>query len=126
MPKVTKVVDIGASEKELRRDYFDRHTPRIICDAQAKTEEKFMVKVIMGEAYPHPDESDHYIRYIQLWNRETFLAEANFTAGMMGRPKHVEVDFYLFPKNSMNLSAMACCSKHGLWQSESIEVKVSE
>ena len=124
MPRVTKAVDIGTLEKESQKDYFDRHTPRVICEAIAKKEERFMVKVKMGEAYSHPDEPDHYIRYIQLWNRETLLAEANFTAGMLGKPEHVEIDFYIFPNNSMNLSVMACCTKHGLWQSESAEVKV--
>ncbi len=45
---------------------------------------------------------------------------------MSNNPEHVEVDFYIVPKVSMNLSAMAVCTKHGLWQSESKEVKVIE
>jgi Desulfoferrodoxin. len=35
-----------------------------------------------------------------------------------------EVDFYVVPKVSMNLTAMSYCTKHGLWQSESKEVTV--
>ena len=126
MPRIIKPVDIEALEKELQKDYFDRHTPHVICESTAKRGEKFRVKVVMGEEYTHPDEPDHFIRYVQLWNRETFLAETQFTPGILGNPGHVEVDFYLVPKMSMNLSAMACCTKHGLWHSESVEVKVTD
>jgi superoxide reductase len=127
MPRVFKAVDIAKEEKEIRKDYFDRHTPRVICDSSAKRGEKFKVKVILGEEYSHPDDPDHFISYIQLWNRETFLAEAHFTPGMLGNePEHVEVDFYIIPRQSMNLSAMAVCTKHGLWQSSSVEVNVTD
>ena len=127
MPRVFKPVDISNEEKEARKDYFDRHTPRVICAGNAKRGEKFRVKVIMGEHYPHPDEPDHFISYVQLWNRETFLAETHFTPGMLGnQPEQVEVDFYIIPRQSMNLSAMAVCTKHGLWQSDPVEVKVEE
>jgi superoxide reductase len=127
MPRIFKAVDISNEEKEVRRDYFDRHMPRIICESIAKRNQKFKVKVILGEEYTHPDDPDHFIRYIQLWNRETFLAEAHFTPGILGNiPGHIEVDFYIVPVISMNLSAMAVCTKHGLWQSESKEVRVTD
>lgn len=126
MPRVFTPVDISKEEKEVRKDYFDRHTPIIICDAQVREGEKFKVKVKLGTEYTHPDDPDHFITYIQLWNRETFLAEAHFSPGALGnKPGHVEVDFYIVPGPvSMNLSAMAVCTKHGLWQSEPKEVKI--
>ncbi|MFW6327310.1 MAG: desulfoferrodoxin family protein, partial [Bacteroidota bacterium] len=106
-------------------DYFDRHTPRIICDKTAKRNEKFRVKIQVGDFFQHPDDPDHYISFVQLWNRETFLAEAHFTPGGLGNmPGNVEVDFYIVPKLSMNLSVLINCTKHGLWQSESKEIKV--
>jgi superoxide reductase len=91
-----------------------------------KRGEKFAIKVKMGEEYPHPDEYEHFISVIQLWNRETLLAETRYTAGVYGNlPSRVEVDFYIVaPDVSMNLSAMAVCTKHGLWQSEDKAVKV--
>lgn len=126
MPKVVQPVDISKDENEARKDYFDRHTPHVICENSAKKGEKFKVKIMMGENYPHPDDYDHYIQYVQLWNRETLLAEARFTAGALGNiPGHVEVDFNIVPSGSMILSAMSFCTKHGLWQSENQEVKVS-
>lgn len=125
MPRVFKPVDISKEEKELRKDYFDRHTPHVICNRTAKRNEKFKVKVKLGDQYPHPDQHDHYIQYVQLWNRETLLTESRFSPGITGNvPGHVEVDFYIVPEISMNLTAMALCTNHGLWQSENQEIKV--
>jgi len=126
MPRVFNPVDISKEEKEIRKDYFDRHTPVVICDKKAVEGEKFRVKVRIGTEYTHPDEPDHYIKYIQLWNRETFLAETHFAPGSPGnKPNHSEVDFYIMPGPvSMNLSAMSVCTKHGLWQSEAREVSI--
>jgi superoxide reductase len=100
--------------------------PHVFCPDQVKRGEKFAVKIKLGDVYPHPDEHDHFISVIQLWNRETLLAEARYTAGVYGtRPSHVEIDFYIVaPEVSMNLSAMAVCTKHGLWQSEDKPVTV--
>jgi len=126
MPRVFTPVDISQEEKEVRKDYFDRHTPFVICEAIAREGEKFRVKVKLGTEYKHPDDPDHHINYIQLWNRETFLAEVHFAPGAFGnKQEHAEVDFYIVPGPvSMNLTAMAVCTKHGLWQSESREVIV--
>lgn len=128
MPRVFSPVDINKEEKEVRKDYFDRHTPVVLCDESAREGEKFRVKVRLGTEYSHPDDPDHFIKYVQLWNRETFLAEAHFAPGALGsNPGHVEVDFYIVPGAvSMNLSAMSVCTKHGLWQSEPKEVTVKK
>lgn len=127
MPLVFKPVDISEEEKECRKDYFDRHTPFVKCEPVAKRNEKFKVKVTLGDQYLHPDDYDHYISTVQLWNRETLLAQVFFTPGALGnQPGHVEVDFYVVPKMTMNLAAMAVCTKHGLWQSETVDVKVED
>ena len=126
MPRVFNPVDISKEEKEVRKDYFDRHTPVVICDSHATEGVKFKVKVRLGTEYTHPDDPDHFISYVQLWNRETFIAEAHFAPGALGnKAEHVEVDFYIVPGPvTMNLSAMSVCTKHGLWQSESREVSI--
>ena len=126
MPRVFKATEIEKEEKEIKRDYLDRHMPHVFCPDEVKRGEKFAVKVKLGEEYPHPDEHEHFISVIQLWNRETLLAEARYTAGVYGTvPSHVEIDFYIVaPEVSMNLSAMSVCTKHGLWQSEDKPVKV--
>lgn len=128
MPRVFKAIEIEKEEKEVMRDYLDRHMPHVICPDSVKRGEKFSVKVRLGDEYPHPDEDDHYISVIQLWNRETLLAETRYSAGVNGHlPNHFEVDYYIVaPDVSMNLSAMAVCTKHGLWQSEDRPVKVTD
>lgn len=126
MPRVFKATEIEREEKEVKRDYLDRHMPHVFCPDEVKRGDKFAIKVKLGEEYPHPDDHDHFISVIQLWNRETLLAEARYTAGVYGnKPSHFEIDFYIVaPEVSMNLSAMAVCTKHGLWQSEDKAVRV--
>lgn len=127
MPKVVNPVDVSTEENEARKDYFDRHTPHVYCEDHARKGEKFKVKVQLGKDYPHPDDFDHFIQYVQLWDREMMLAETHFTAGAMGNiPGQVEIDFTIVPSRKMNLTAMSFCTKHGLWQSENKEVDVKE
>jgi superoxide reductase len=96
MPRVFKAADIEKEEKEVRKDYFDRHTPVIVCADEAKKGEKFLVKVRVGTEYFHPDDFSHFINYIQLWNRETLLAETRFLPGTFGnKPNNPEIDFYI-------------------------------
>ena len=126
MPRVFKATEIEKEDKEIKRDNLDRHMPHVFCPETVKRGEKFEVKVKLGEEYTHPDEAEHFISVIQLWNRETLLAETRYTAGAYGNvPSHFEVNFYIVaPEVSMNLSAMSVCTKHGLWQSEDRQVKV--
>ena len=125
MPKISRASEIRHEDKESHQDYFDRHAPIVICESKAGKGKKFLVKVRVGDTYTHPDDPEHHIAYLQLWNRETLLAEATYPPGTLGHEKsQVEVDFYIIPKSSMNLTAMSYCTKHGLWQSEPVEVKV--
>ncbi len=126
MPRVFTSVDIEQEEKELRKDYFDRHTPHIICKDEVPRGERFTVTVKMGEHYTHPANDDHTIAYIQLWNRETLLAETRYSADAFDhQPGNIEVDFHIVaPLVSMNLTAMSYCTKHGLWKSDPYAVKV--
>jgi len=126
MPRVFKATDIEKEDKELKKDYLDRHMPHVICEESVRKGDTFRVKVRMGDQYPHPDDHDHYISIIQLWNRETLLAETKYSSGAFAnKPANIEVDFYLVaPQVSMNLSAMAICTRHVLWKSEYKAVKV--
>ncbi len=123
--KINRYVDISTIDREAKKDYIDRHSPFIHCEGTAKKGEKFKVTVKMGDEYMHPDDFDHFIEYIQLWNGEAMLGTAYFTAGAMGnQPAHAQVDFHIVPQRNMKLTAMAYCTKHGLWQSNEIEVEV--
>ncbi len=123
--KINRYVDIDTIEREAKKDYIDRHSAFVHCEKEAKLGEAFKVKVRVGDEYKHPDDADHYIAWVQLWNGEKMLAKADFIEGALGNePGNVEVEFNIVPKKNMKLIAMAFCTKHGLWQSEEIEVEV--
>jgi superoxide reductase len=125
--KINRYQDISEIDKEAKKDYIDRHSAFVHCDANAKKGEKFKVKVKVGDEYMHPDDFDHYIAWVQLWNGETQLAQATMNAGALGSaPSQLEVDFYVVPTRKMKLTAHAYCTKHGLWQSDEVIVEVSE
>lgn len=123
--KINRYEDISQIEREAKRDYIDRHSAFIHCESKAQKGEKFKVKVKVGEAYLHPDDFDHYISWIQIWDGERMLAKSTFIAGALGgAPSQLEVDFYVVPTRTMKLTALAYCTKHGLWQSEEKVVEV--
>lgn len=129
MPKINRYVDISTVDREAKKDYIDRHSPFIHCESSAKKGEKFPVTVKVGNEYAHPDDFDHYIEYVQLFDGETLLGEARFLAGMLGGQDskgHAEVTFNVIPtKSKMKLTAMSYCTKHGVWESDPAEVEVN-
>jgi superoxide reductase len=123
--KINKYEDISQIEREAKKDYIDRHSAFVHCESETKADEKFKVKIKVGDQYKHPDDPDHYIAWVQLWNGEKMLAKADFIEGALGnQPENLEVDFYIVPKKDMKLIAHAFCTKHGLWQSEEVLVEV--
>ncbi len=124
--KINRYEDISLIDREAKKDYIDRHSAFLISKDSANKGEKFKVKVRVGEEYAHPDDFDHYISWVQLWDGERMLAEATFQAGALGNAAgQAEVDFYIVPTKNMKLTAAAYCTKHGLWHSDEklIEVK---
>lgn len=127
MPKVNSYQDISQIDREAKKDYIDRHSPFIHVTDSAKVGEKLAVKVVMGNEYVHPDDFDHYIQSIKLYNGDLLLAESSFVAGALGsKPGHAEVTFNIVPAKDLNLVAVSYCTKHGLWQSDPKTVAVSE
>ncbi len=128
MPKINRYVDISEVDKEAKKDYIDRHSPFIECGSEAKAGEKFPVTVRMGQEYSHPDDTDHFIKSMQLYNGATLLAEANFVSGTFGgqgQKAQAEVTFNVIPSGSkMRLTALSYCTKHGLWECDPVEVTV--
>jgi superoxide reductase len=128
MPKINRYVDISEVEKEAKKDYIDRHSPFIECGSSAKAGEKFPVTVRMGQEYSHPDDADHFIKSMQLYNGPTLLAEANFVSGTLGgqgQKSQAEVTFNVVPSGSkLNLTALSYCTKHGLWECDPVQVTV--
>jgi superoxide reductase len=128
MPKINKYVDIDTVEREAKKDLIDRHSPFITVEDDAKKGEMLAVKVKMGNEYTHPDDFDHYIESITLFNGETKLASASFVPGTLGNEKsHAEVTFNIRPMGKkLNLVAHAYCTKHGIWESTPVTVEVAQ
>lgn len=119
--------DISLVEREAKRDYIDRHSAFIHCPDKTSMMEKFKVNVKIGNLYKHPDDFDHYISWIQLWDANRMLANITFPPGVQGNaPSQVEVDFYIVPAKSLKLTALVYCTKHGLWKSDEKGVEVTD
>ncbi len=122
---INKYVDISTLDKEAKKDYIDRHSAFLNCETEAEAGKKLKVNVRVGNEYMHPDDADHYIAYVQIWNGEKMLAQTNFIEGAMGNaPQNLEVDFYIVPTKDMKLTAYAFCTKHGLWESDMKKVTI--
>jgi len=128
MPKINKYENIDNVEREAKKDLIDRHSPFITVAGVAKKGEMLAVNVKMGNEYTHPDDFDHYIESISLFNGETKLASASFVPGTLGNEKsHCEVTFNIRPMGKkLNLVAHGYCTKHGIWESTNVIVEVAE
>ena len=128
MPKINKYVDISEVDREAKKDLIDRHSPFIHCKKTAKAGEPFEVTVKMGNEYTHPDDFDHFIESITLFNGDTKLASASFVPGTLGNEKsHCEVTFNIRPMGKkLNLTAHGYCTKHGIWESTAVVVEVAQ
>ncbi len=129
MPKINRYVDIDTVEREAKKDYIDRHSPFVHCASSAVSGEKFAVTVKVGAEYTHPDDFDHFIANVALYNGETLLGRADFVAGTLGgqgTKGNVEVTFNIVPTTKkLKLVAQSYCTKHGVWESDPVEVTVS-
>ncbi len=128
MPKVNVYENIDNVEREAKKDLIDRHSPFITVEGEAKKGETLKVTVKMGNEYTHPDDFDHYIESITLFNGETKLAMATFVPGTLGNEKsHAEVTFTIRPMGKkLNLVAHGYCTKHGIWESTKVTVEVAQ
>ncbi|WP_024955167.1 class II SORL domain-containing protein [Sulfurospirillum arcachonense] len=128
MPKINRYVDIDTVEREAKKDYIDRHSPFIACADSAKSGEKFAVTVKVGNEYSHPDDFDHFIANVALYNGETLLGRADFVPGTLGGQDakgQAEVVFNIVPTTKkLKLVAQSYCTKHGVWESDPVAVTV--
>lgn len=128
MPKINVYTDISEVDREAKKDLIDRHSPFIHCEDTAKAGETFDVRVQVGNEYLHPDDTDHYISTVALYNKDTKLAEASFFAGAnggQGKKAQTSVTFRVVLEKNAKLVAHAYCTKHGIWEGTPKEITVS-
>ena len=104
--------------------------PCSVLSLETLSNEPFKVTVKVGNQYTHPDDFDHYIANVQLYNGEVLLARADFVSGTLGgqdKKGQAEVTFTIVPTGKkLNLVAQSYCTKHGIWESDPVEVVVAE
>jgi superoxide reductase len=109
----------------------EKHVPVIECPDKVKADELFEVKVSLGKEIPHPNTTEHHIRWISLFfhpdgakftyqvGQYEFSAHGESVEGANKGPvyTHHEVTASLRISRKGVLYALAYCNIHGLWQS---------
>ena len=109
----------------------EKHVPIIELPQQIKAGEHFLVTVSVGKEIPHPNTTEHFINWIELYFKPAEgkfvhqLGKAEFTAhgespeGANKGPVHT--DPLATFKTKLNkpgiLVAVSYCNIHGLWES---------
>src|SRR3989338_10216082 len=109
----------------------EKHVPVIEAQAKVKKEEFFKVTVSVGKEIPHPNTTEHHIRWIEVYyladgekfvyqlGRFEFNAHGESTQGMNTSTIYTHSEGVLSFKTSKSgtIFASSYCNIHGLWQS---------
>lgn len=127
-PKNATIREQDLDRSSIHLDHHDRHSPHLQCAATARQGEPFLVTIYVDSGCSHPDNEDHHISSVALYDGARLLGEANFPCGTRGgdTPRaRLEVSFMVVPTDErMHLRAMAFCTQHGLWQGDTREIPV--
>jgi superoxide reductase len=119
--KINKYQDINDIANEAKKDLIDRHSPFIKSVMHGDNPASYEVKVQVGNEYTHPDDHDHYVSNLSLYNGTTKLAETTFYSGAYGGMNAnatVIFDIVLDRSKKNTLTAHAYCTKHGVWEGD--------
>lgn len=128
------------SELYIQRDDWkkEKHMPVIEAPETVQAGETFQVKVSIGKEIPHPNTTEHFIAWIDLYfhpeggkfphqvGHFAFTAHGEAVAGPNQGPVYTAPEITVSLKVNKNgrLHALASCNIHGLWES-SAELKVA-
>lgn len=130
MPKIFTPESFSTEEREARKDFIDKHTPYIFCDTKAKKGVPFPIHLRVGKEHSHIDDFNHYISTITLYDKDFILAKIELGACIVSteeRRGNADVIITIVPnKSHYQLSAHCYCTKHGVWQGESVDVSVED
>lgn len=96
-------------------DLEKKHTPVISAPAKVKANACFEVTVEVGKLLAHPNETKHFIEFIELYAGHIYLARLDLTAVTTCPVMKVCVQL---PKNLGPLRAFQRCNLHGVWTAE--------
>ena len=94
-------------------DLEKKHLPVIDCPNSAKKGQKFTVTIEVGKLAPHPNEHEHHIDFIDLYEDRLYLSRWDFAAVQV----HPKVTCEIALGKSGKLRAFSSCNLHGVWES---------
>ena len=114
----------------------EKHVPVIECADKVAAGTPFQVKVSVGKEIPHPNTTEHHIRWIDLYFQPEgdkfvyqvghceFAAHGESVKGANQGPAYTDPDatFSMKVTGPGTLMAVSLCNIHGLWES-SKEIK---
>jgi superoxide reductase len=106
VPAVTVVADFEAAT-----DFEKKHTPFVTLEAQL---DRLLLTVEVGHGVPHPNGTDHYITFIELYANGAPIARFDLFPGVTHPKICVPVSL---PPDTV-LRAVEHCNLHGLWAYE--------
>lgn len=110
----------------------EKHSPVIDAPASVAAGEPFDVQLTVGKEIPHPNTTEHFIAWIDLYfrpdkgkfiyhvSRATLQAHGESVKGANKGPVHAHpsVRFSIQVEEPGTLIASSYCNIHGLWESE--------
>jgi superoxide reductase len=95
-------------------DLEKKHFPVIEAPEKVKKDESFEVKIEVGRLLAHPNESAHFIEWIELYCGDTFLGRVGYSGGV----SYPEAVFKVKLSHAHGpLRVWEKCNLHGLWES---------
>ena len=105
-PVINVVTDFAGAS-----DFEKKHTPFITLEAQM---DRLVVNIEVGHEVPHPNGTDHYITFIELYANGAPIARVDLSP-VVTHPK-VSIPVSLPPDTVVR--AVEHCNLHGLWAYE--------
>ncbi len=97
-------------------DLEKKHVPIIKAPDRVKVNEPFEIEIIVGEFLKHPNELNHWIRWVSVFLNERMLSSINLEP-VVSEPK-VKISIKYDKPGKKKLVAMANCNLHGTWINE--------
>lgn len=103
-------------------DLEKKHLPVITAPKSVRKRECFEVTIEIGKLMEHPNESGHFIEFVELYADHTYLARMDFTAYTTCPIMKVCLSLdHIHEK----LCAYERCNLHGIWAGE-CEIEVTD
>jgi len=115
-----RINKVESGDPKTYTDLQKQHLPIIVAPQEGARNEPIKISVDVGKLMKHPNEQAHHIQWIELWQREAFIARIDLT------PELSEPSITVTAKldHPWPLIARARCNQHGIWEAQvSFDIK---